>query len=104
MIQEEAGVKAERSKTGSSFSNANEGKRTSHYTKEAGLLFQESVKKLYFFVWVTEKSPQSWECPFKQVIESQVTGLYCMIQEAETTITEKMTHYRFERRASVFLS
>lgn len=44
MIQEEATVRAERSRMGSSFSNTNEGKRTSHYAREAGLLFQGSVK------------------------------------------------------------
>lgn len=70
-------------------SDTNEGKRTSHYTKKTGLLFLRSVKNLSFFIWVNTKCPQSWDCPFKQVTESPVTGLHCMIQEAQVTIMEK---------------
>lgn len=42
--------------------------------------------------------------PFKQVVESLVTGLHCLIREANDMIMEKMNHYRFERWASLFQS
>lgn len=39
MTQKAAKVREEKNMMGSSFSNSNKGKRTSHYTKKEGLLF-----------------------------------------------------------------
>lgn len=50
MTQKAAKVREEKNMMGSSFSDTNEGKRTSHYTKKAGLPFLGSVKNLSFFI------------------------------------------------------
>jgi len=56
MIQEEAGVRAWRSRTGRRFLNTNEGKRASHYTKEADFLFQGSVRNSTFLYESLQKA------------------------------------------------